>query len=228
MRAKVRRRIAAGIVAFLVVVAGIILLLSPRLPPYVESDAFRAELEKQTAKGLHFPATKYSPIRRTGFFSAASDGFQARNGRKAMTSLDAHGITARFDPLGVFLRRWQLDEVHIDGGEVGIQTYEPKPEPKPAKPWYHIFLPDRVYLKRVWSDNVDVTWPIRDEKGGIYRTHLEVTPHGRDFEYHANGGVLKNPPMPKLGVKQIHLLITRQLFTLHTLDVTDGDGELHA
>ena len=71
-----------------------------------------------------------------------------------MRSLDAHGIKARFNPWGVFLRRWQLDEIHIEGGEVGIQVYEPKPEPSPAKPWYHVFLPQRVYLKRVESEPV--------------------------------------------------------------------------
>jgi len=231
MRAKVRRRIAAGIVAFLVVVAGIILLLNPRLTRYVESDAFRAELEKQTAKGLHFPAAKYSPIRRTGFFSAASDGFQARNGRKAMTSLDAHGITARFDPLGVFLRRWQLDEVHIDRGEVGIQTYEPKPEPSPSKPWYHIFLPDRVYLRKVWSEPADVTWRLRNEKGGFFGTRLLITPHGRDFEYRATGGMMKGALIHDLPLRHTHLLITKTLLTLYELDLAagrEGDGFIRA
>jgi len=231
MRAKVRRRIAAGIVAFLVVAAGIILLLNPRLTRYVESDAFRAELEKQTAKGLHFPASKYSPIRRTGFFSAASDGFQARNGRKAMTALDAHGITARFDPLGVFLRRWQLDEVHIDGGEVGIQTYEPKPEPSPSKPWYHIFLPDRVYLRKVWSEPADVTWRLRNEKGGFFGTRLLITPHGRDFEYRATGGMMKGALIHDLPLRQTHLLITKTLLTLYELDLAagrEGDGFIRA
>jgi hypothetical protein len=114
-----------------------------------------------------------------------------------------------------------------DRAEIGIQIYEPKPESKPSKPWYHIFLPDRVYLRRVWSDDVDVTWPARGEKGGIFHTHLVVTPHGRDFEYHANSGVLRNPMMPKLAMKQIHLLITKQLFTLYTLDVISGKGQIH-
>src|SRR5881394_2177834 len=102
------------------VAAGVaVALVNPRLTRYVESDAFRAELEKETAKGLHFPVGTYAPIRRTGFLSAAADRFRAQSGRKALSSIDARGITARFNPLGIFLRRWQLDEVHIDGGEVG-------------------------------------------------------------------------------------------------------------
>jgi hypothetical protein len=128
-----------------------IALVNPRLTRYVESDAFRAEMEKETAKGLHFPAGTYSPIRRTGFLSVESEGFRAENGRKALATLDAHRTTARFNPLGVFLRRWQLDQVHMDGREVGIQTHEPKPEPAPTKSWYHVFLPQRVYLGKVWS-----------------------------------------------------------------------------
>ena len=59
MLALLRRRgrrtglIAAGIM----IVAGAIAIvfINPRLTRYVESEAFRAELEKQTAKGLHFP-----------------------------------------------------------------------------------------------------------------------------------------------------------------------------
>lgn len=208
-----------------------IALVNPRLTRYVESDAFRAELEKQTAKGLHFPAGTYSPIRRTGFLSAASDGFRAENGRKALTTMDAHGITARFNPLGVFLRRWQLDAVHIDGGEVGIQTYEPKPEPSPRKPWYHIFLPDRVYLRRVWSEPADVTWKLRNEKGGFFGTRLLITPHGRDFEYRATGGTMKGPLIPDLPLRHTHLLITKTLLTLYELDLAAGpesDGFIRA
>ena len=225
------RRAAIVIGAIAIVAGGGIALVNPRLTRYVESDAFRAELEKQTAKGLHFPAGIYSPIRRTGFLSAASDGFRAENGRKALTMMDAHGITASFNPLGVFLRRWQLDAVHIDGGEVGIQTYEPKPEPSPSKPWYHVFLPDRVYLVRVWSEPADVTWKLRNEKGGFFGTRLLITPHGRDFEYRATGGTMKGPLIPDLPLRHTHLLITKTLLTLYTLDLAPGpesDGFIQA
>src|SRR5437762_8782787 len=166
---KAPRRTVAIIVGLVVIaMGGGIVLVNPRLTRYVESDAFRAELEKQTAKGLHFPAGNYAPIRRTGFLSAASASFEAPNGSKALTALKARGITARFNPLGVFLRRWQLDEVHIDGGEVGIQTYEPEPEPSPSKPWNHVFLPDGVYLSKVWSEPAAVTWRFRNDKEGFF------------------------------------------------------------
>jgi hypothetical protein len=219
--------IGAIIVAFGVAAA----FVNPRLTRYVESDVFRAELEKQTAKGLHFPAGTYSPIRRTGLLSAASEGFRAKEGRKALTSMDAHGMTARFNPLGIFLRRWQLDEVHIDGGEVGIQTYEPKPEPSPSKPWYHVFLPDRVYLRKVWSEPADVTWQFRGEKGGFFGTRLLITPYGRDFEYQATGGTMKGALIPDLPLRHTHLLITKTLLTLYTLDLApapESDGFIQA
>jgi hypothetical protein len=223
MRAKGRRRTLALIVGLIAIAVVVVLsFLNPRLTHYLESESFRAELEKQTAKGLHFSAGTYSPIRRTGFLSAASDGFRARNGRKALTALDARGITARFNPLGVFLRRWQLDEVHIDGGEVGIQTYEPRPEPSPSKPWYHVFLPDRVYLRKVWSESADVTWRFRNEKGGFFGTRLLITPHGRDFEYRATGGTMKGALIPDLPLRRTHLLITRTMLTLYELDLAAG------
>ena len=204
--------------------------LNPWLTHYEESDAFRAVLAKETAKGLHFPAGEYAPIRRTGFLTAASDGFRAQNGRKALTAFEAHGITARFNPLGVLLRRWQLDQVHIQSGEVAIQVYQPELEPSPAKPWYHIFLPDRVYLKRVWSEPGDVTWRFRNEQGGFFATRLLITPYDRDFEYQATGGTLKLGLIPDLPLRHTHMLITKTQLTLYTLDLAagpGGDGFIH-
>ena len=134
------------------------------------------------------------------------------------------------NPLGVFLRRWQLDGVHIQSGEVGIQTYEPKPEPSPSKPWYHVFLPNRVHLQRVWSEPVDVTWRFRNEKGGFFGSRLLITPHGRDFEYQADGGTMKLALIPDLPLRHTHLLITKKLLTLYTLDLAAGPengGAIH-
>jgi hypothetical protein len=231
-RRRKRWPVWAGTVGIVFLAVALVLAwLNPRLTRYVESEAFRAELEKQTARGLHFPAGKYGPIRRTGFLTASSDRFRAQNGRKALSSMDAHGITATFNPLGVFLRRWQLDEIRIQSGEVGIQTYEPKPEPSPSRPWYHVFLPNRVYLQRVWSEPVDVTWRFRNEKGGFFGTNLLITPHGRDFEYQANGGTMKLALIPDLPLRHTHLLITKKLLKVYTLDLAAGPenaGVVHA
>lgn len=225
-----KRAVVFGAVAVMLAAVALA-MVNPRLTRYIESDAFRTELDKQTAKGLHFPAGTYGPIRRTGFLSAATDEFRAEKGRKALTALQAHGITARFNPLGVFLRRWQLDDVHIDGGEVRIQTYEPKPEPSPSKPWYHVFLPDRVYLKQVRSEPADVTWRFRNEKGGFFGTRLLITPYGRDFEYQATSGTMKGALIPDLPLRRTHLRITKTLLTLFTLDLApapDSGGFIHA
>jgi hypothetical protein len=54
-----RRTVTVVIGLLLIVIAGAVIVLNPRLSRYVESDAFRAELEKETAKGLHFPAGNY-------------------------------------------------------------------------------------------------------------------------------------------------------------------------
>jgi hypothetical protein len=191
---------------------------------FVSGPAFRAALEKETAKGLHFDTVTYSPIRRIGILTAASDGARARGGRKAMTALEAHDITARFNPAGVFLRRWSVDDLHIERAEVGIQIYEPKPEPEPPKPWYAVFLPDRVYLKHVWSDHADITWRMRGKRGGLFDTHLVITPHGRDFNYEATEGVIRNPLMPELALRHTKLLITKEVFNLYNLDVTPPKG----
>ena len=203
------------------------MVIDPRITSYVESPAFHAEMEKETAKGLHFEVARFGPIKRTAFLRAEATNFTAKKGRKAMTDLRAEGISAHFNPWGVFLRRWQVDDLSIERGVVGIQVYEPKPEASPAKPWYHIFLPDRVYLKAVHSDAVDVTWRLLGGNGGIFGTHLLITPHGRDFEYRATGGTMKNTLTPDLPVRHVHMLITRKLFQLYQLDLTSGDGGIY-
>ena len=227
-----KRWVILGALALFLVVGGALLLaaLNPRLTKYVESGSFRTALEQETAKGLHFKQAHFAPIRRTGLLTAASASFHGSDGFKAMTKIDARDVTTKFNPLGVFLRRWQLDELHIASGEVGIQTYEPKPEPSPAKPWYHVFLPDRVYLKRVWSDPANITWQLAGKPGGFYGGHLEITPHGRDFEYDLRNAKLRSIHLPELPLRHTHLVITKTLLTVETLDLAAGpavDGFIH-
>src|SRR4030088_3051980 len=106
------RRILALIIGLLLAVGALSAIalgwLNPILTRYIESDAFRAELEKETAKGLHFPSGHYEPIHRVDTWSAESAGFRANDGEKALKSMEAHGITAKFNPLAVFRRLWQL------------------------------------------------------------------------------------------------------------------------
>src|SRR5690349_21828093 len=97
---------------------------SPLLTRYIESDAFRQAMEEETAKGLHFSESQYSAIRRTSTFTAQSNSFEARNGKKAMKSLNGRGITAIFNPLGIFLRQWRFTDVHVQSGNVEIQIYK--------------------------------------------------------------------------------------------------------
>ena len=200
-------------------------LVNPRLTRYVESQEFREELDKQTSKGLHFQG-RYEAIRRTGFLTARTEGFSGENGAKAIKSISTGSAEAKFDPWGFFLRRWQLDYIRIPSGKAEIQTYEPKPENKPPKPWYTIFLPDRVYLEKVECDVADVTWQLRGRKAGFFQTQLLITPHGRDFEYRANGGTMKTGMVPDLALRQVHLLITKELLSLYELELApDRESE---
>ena len=219
--------ICAGAVAifFLIAVAGCVAVFySPLLTHYIEGNAFRAAMEDETAKGLHFPRSRYAPIRRTSAFSAASESFEASNGVKAMKSLDAHGITARFNPWGVFVRQWRLNYVHVQSGDVAIQIYEANPEAVIPKAWFAIFLPNRVYVKRIESERANVTWPFRGERAGFFGTRLLITPHGRDFEYVATGGRLKMALLPDLDLRRLHLLITKTLLRIYDVDLASNSG----
>jgi hypothetical protein len=184
--------VAIAIFFVIAITAGVALFFSPLLTKYVESDAFRVKMEEETAKGLHFPRGRYARIRRTGAFTAQSDRFEADNGRKAMRSLDAHGITAKFNPWGVFLRQWRLDGVHVQSGDVEIQ---------------------------IQSEQANITWRFRGERAGFFGTQLLITPHGRDFDYVATSGRMKMAPAPDLELRRTHILITKTLLTLYDLDL---------
>jgi hypothetical protein len=211
--------VAIGIFFVVAIMAGVAVFFSPLLTHYIEGDAFRTAMENETAKGLHFPRTHYAPIRRTGTLTANSEGFEAGNGQKAMKSLDAHGITAKFDPWGVFLRQWRFDGVQVQSGEVEIQIYEAHPEAVVPKPWFAFFWPNRVYLKKIESEQANITWRFRDERAGFFGTQLLITPNGRDFEYFATGGRLQMAPVPDLDLRRAHILITKTLLTLYDLDL---------
>ena len=71
---------AIAIFLLVAVVAGRVIFFSSWFTHYIESDAFRAAMENETAKGLHFPTAHYSAIRRTGSLTAQSESFQASNG----------------------------------------------------------------------------------------------------------------------------------------------------
>jgi hypothetical protein len=207
--------VLTGVVASMIIA---VVLVNPRLTRYVESQAFREELDKQTSKGLHFQG-RYKAIQRTGFLTARAEGFTGNDGVKAIKTMTTGEVDAKFNPGGVFLRRWQLDYVRIPSGTVEIQAYEPKPENKPPKPWYAVFLPDRVYLERVVCDAADVTWQLRGRKAGFFQTRLLITPHERDFEYRASGGTMKTGMVPDLALRQLHMLITKELLTLYELEL---------
>jgi len=214
------------LVAALFIAAGI---FDPRLTTLVEGDAFRQEMEKETCKGLHFASGAYAPIKRTGLFSAESRSFKGADGVKAFRTISTEDVTARFNPWGIFLRRWQFDIIHIRSGEARIQIYEPKPEKKPPKPWYTIFLPERVYLKQVICDTANITWEMKNKRAGFFGTQMLITPYGRDFEYHAEKGVFKAPPAPDLPLQKLHMIITKGWLSLYQLDLSPkGGGFIHA
>jgi hypothetical protein len=225
----VRRKLlisSAAVAFFFLIAAGIgtAVFYSPLLTHYVESDAFRAAMENETAKGLHFPGCRYSPIRRTSAFTAQTGSFEARNGEKAMKSLDGHGITATFDPLGVFVRQWRFADVRVQSGNVEIQIYKANPEAVAPRPWFAIFLPERVYLKRIETSQANITWRFRGEQAGFFGTQLLITPHGPDFEYFATGGKLKVALLPDLDLRSAHLLITKTLLTIYDIDLASDSG----
>jgi hypothetical protein len=215
----------AAITIFVViaVAAGTIVFFSPLATHYIEADAFRVAMENETASGLHFPAGHYSHIQRTSPLTAHAESFEASNGVRALKFVNAHGITARFDPWGMFRRQWRFSDIHVESGEVEIQIYEANPEETRSKPWFAVFLPNRVYINRIASEHVDLTWQFRGERAGLFDTQLLITPRGRDFDYAATGGKLKMALLPELYLRRANVLITKTALTLYDIDSTPNE-----
>src|SRR6266480_1088797 len=47
------------------------------------------------------------------------------------------------------------------------------------KPWFAIFLPNRVFLERITSEHSNVIWRFRGERAGFFGTQLLITPNER-------------------------------------------------
>jgi hypothetical protein len=151
----------------------------------------------------------YSPIRRISALTAESEHFEASNGERALKFINAHGITARFDPWGVFIRQWRFSEIHVESGEVEIQIYHANTEAVAQKPWFSFILPNRVYIDRIDSEHANIMWRFRGERAGLFGTQLIITPHDRDFDYAAAGGKLKMALLPDLYLRRANVLITK-------------------
>src|SRR4029453_5926496 len=109
-------------------------------------------------------------------------------------------------------------------GDVEIQIYKAHPEAEAPKPWFALFLPNRVYLKRIETPQANITWRFRNEQAGFFGTQLLITPHGPDFEYFATGGRLKMALLPDLDLRRAHLLITKTLLTLYDIDLDSNSS----
>jgi len=213
--------------AVLIVLLAGVFALNRQATFWIEGPAFREMLEKETAKGMHFGAAHYAPFTRVGVFGLATDSGMGEKGLKTIVSLKGNQVTGTFNPLGIFLKRWQIEFLHFDSGTVRLQKTEADPNAAapPGRPWYLFFWPDRVYLKDIKVDDTDVLFKLRDKESGIYHTFLEITPNGRDFEYDAKGGTLKTPATPELNVEHVHLLIRKPRLYCRTLIL--GDDPAH-
>jgi hypothetical protein len=210
--------VAAIVVAFLLNIAA---------TRVIEGDGFHSMLEKETAKGLHLKIALYGPITRVGVFGIRDDWGAGQKGEKTIVALKADQVAGAFNPLGMFLRRWQIQFLHFHTGTVWLQRTEPKPnEPKPhGMPWYLFFWPDRLHLKDIKVDDANVLFQLQDKESGLHDTFLEITPNGRDFEYDARGGTFTTPDTPRLNIEHIHLLVRKPKLTCQTLVL--GDDPAH-
>ena len=207
-----RARIALPVIAVVLVVLALALYVgNEKATSFINGDGFRQMLDKATSKGMKFDA-HYAPLRRVGLFTMATDSFHGDKGTKTIVSMDAQGITGTFNFLGIGLRHWEVDHLHINSGTVWLQKTQGTPgAPKgaPPIPWTALFWPYRLEMEDVKVDDAKVLFKLQDKESGLYHIFLEITPNGRDFEYDGKGGTFKTPMTPELNLEHVHLLIRK-------------------
>lgn len=192
---------------------------------YIESPDFRELVERQTARGLKLDS-QFEPLMRSGILHASSERYEGTGGEHSIKSLAGKNITARFNPLGIFLRRWQIDWIELSYGVAELQKVEYHPDPpKPKRPWYLFLFPERIFIKRIHCDSGNVTWKYKGKRSGIYGLDIVVTPNGRDFEYQATNGRFRMQKLPPLHVTHLHTLIRKPKLYLYDAELSPEFGE---
>ena len=221
-----KRAIGVGI-GLLIILIFAFIVLNEKMTPWVNGDSFREMLDRETSKGLKLEG-QYAPFTRVGLLGMHTASFDGTKGAKTIVALHADDISGTFNPLGVVLRRWELDNIHAKSGSVTLQKTEVAPGANkgPAlMPWWGLFWPYRVHLADVKVDDAKILWQLRGKDSGIYDTFLEITPNGRDFEYDARGGILKTPITPPLQLRHAHMLIRKP--RLYCSEFILGDDNAH-
>jgi hypothetical protein len=201
--------------------------LNREITAWVEGPRFQAMLDHETSKGLKLQGS-YGPLERIGLLGLRTGSFRGSAGYKTIVTLETRNVTGTFNPLGIILRRWEIDSVRIQSGMVMLQKTRATPganKSVPWPPWWALFWPYRVHLADVRVEDAKILWKLRDKESGIYDTHLEITPNGRDFEYDAKGGELKTPMTPELEVEHAHMLIRKP--RLYCSEFILGDDPAH-
>ncbi len=187
------------------------LLLDRCLESYLQSEAFRRTMSRQTSLAFKVQG-EYAPIRRTGFFAVTTSGFAGDGGDRLMRAIQAQDVTATLDGWNILRNRCELQRITIVRGRVELQQFKPKPPP--IRSWFARLLPT-VILREVLADSADVLTQMHDQPAGIYGVKLRVRSNGKDFEYEGRNGFLRMPVFPELQVRRIHMLVTTPRLYLH-------------
>jgi hypothetical protein len=164
--------IAGGLAVVVFLTASI--FLNGWVTSWVESPSFQGMLDRETSKGLKLKGS-YALFHRVGVFGLRTDSFTGTEGYKTIVTVQAQDISGTFNPLGVVLRRWEIDSAHIKSGSVMLQKTEAEPGAGKGvswPPWWALFWPYRVHLADVKVDDANILWKLRDKESGIYDTRL--------------------------------------------------------
>lgn len=194
---------------------------------WVESESFRVMISRIVSKAIKVEG-EFGPIQLNSLEATTptftSEGWPG----EAIGQITGQNVRARFNPVAILQRKWQLDRIDLESGSFDLRlpndALKRSPEKKP-RPWYAFIMPSRFYVGWIDCQKAQVSFPFQGGNGRLRDMHLYATMIGRDFRYFSQSGVLEFPWLPDLAVKHFDIFVTSQRTDIYSAILAGLDGD---
>ncbi len=195
---------------------------------WLSGDDFHAILEEKSSEALHAKAS-LGPL-RWGWFDLFTPHLHAEGlDSTSLRQLEASGLRSHFNPYGLLLGQWHVDEISLDNAELHIDTSRPKNNlektPLQAPSTLPSWIPSKLLIDVVRVAKADIFLALPEEKSlEILDTRLEAYPDGNEIRIEGSGGVMQSPYLPDLNIETVRCRIEPSLVDLSGADLSFPSG----
>lgn len=187
--------------------------LDTKADELVQSPAFKRMIEDATDKGLKLKG-HYGPLKRDGTWTVITPSYESQ-GRpgEAIAYLNAQGISATFNPWGVFKNQWEVSRIDLTTAQMGLRAPDDAlkiPFPVGQRPWYAFIMPQRFVPVVTECPKTDLSFEFMGGESHVTGMKVQVFPYGaKDWRIVGEGGDLAMKLLPPLIVKNLEFITSR-------------------